>query len=170
LFVKARIDPWKDETVIYTTEKALDKRQAELKELIEIKMFENARAIGVAAAHGDLSENSEWKFAIEERDMLRVRAAKMQDEISRARVITAESIAEDSVGIGSKVILKKVSDGSELKLTFLGPWDSDLTQNIFSYQTQLAQDLMGSMIGDTVSVRLGDNEAEYTIQRILPGL
>ena len=43
-------------------------------------MRANAKAIGEAAAHGDLSENSEYRFALEERDLLRARLAQLQGQ------------------------------------------------------------------------------------------
>ncbi len=170
LFAKAKIDPWLDKGTIWTTQAALDRRSADLKEITEVKMPANAKAIGAAAAHGDLSENAEWKFALEERDMLRARAAKLQEELAMARVLHHEDVPADHVGIGSRVTLKRTSDGTAVELTFLGPWDSDLPKNIFSYQTQLAQDLMGKKAGDTVRLKLGESEDEYRIEAIASGL
>lgn len=162
LFVKEKVEPWLDQTTLWTSQAALDKRQKELKHLIEVKMLENARAIGEAAAHGDLSENSEWKFAIEERDLLAARARKLQDEIGRSRVIRHEDVPTDSVGIGSKVLLRR-QDGDQLETTFMGPWDTDLSAHVYSYQTPLAQDLMGKKVGEEVSSKLEGHEGTYRI-------
>ena len=166
LFVKATIEPWLDEVAIWTTEAALDKRQALLKEVVDIKMLENARAIGAAAEHGDLRENGEWKSAMEERDILRARAAKLQEEIACARVIRPEDIPTDSVGIGSKVMLRRVTDGRELAMSFLGPWDSDIDRGLYSYQTGVGQDLMGKHVGDTIHIRFEGMEGEYRIDSL----
>ncbi len=170
LFVRAKVEPWLDQTTIWTTQVALDKRQAALKHIIEVKMLENARAIGEAAAHGDLSENSEWKFAIEERDLLAARAAKLQEEIAMSRVIQPEDVPTDYVGVGSKVILERIGDGKRLELTFLGPWDSDLEKGFYSYQTGLGQDLMGKTIDDTVNVKFEGMEGEYRITALESGI
>ncbi|MFW6061286.1 MAG: GreA/GreB family elongation factor, partial [Planctomycetota bacterium] len=166
LFMEAKTDPWADENAIYTTEAALDARQGELKELIEVKMLENSRAIGAAASHGDLRENSEWKFALEERDMLQARAAKLQEELAKARILRPDDVPTDHVGIGSKVKLARVSDDEPLELTFLGPWESDVSRGIYSYKTQLGQDLMGKTVGDTVTIKMEGKEGEYRIAAI----
>jgi transcription elongation GreA/GreB family factor len=166
LFAKAKVAPWLDETTIWTSQQALDARQKALKELVEVKMLENARAIGAAAEHGDLSENSEWKFALEERDLLRARVAKMQQELALARVIRPDDVPADSVGIGSRVLLRRVADGRELTLTFLGLWDSDLGKGVYSYQAALAADLMGKAVGDAVTVKLEGLEGQYHIEQI----
>lgn len=166
LFVKAKVDPWADENTIYTTQASLDRREAELKDLTEVKMLENARAIGAAAAHGDLSENSEWKFALEERDMLQARAMKLQDELFKARVILSEMVPTDAVGIGSKVLLRRLSDQKTIELSFLGPWDSDLKAGILSYQTPVGLELMDRRPGETVRLKIEGQEDEYAIEKL----
>ncbi len=169
-YTKEKVAPWLDESAIWTTETALVRREAEYRDLVDVKMLANAQAIGAAAEHGDLSENSEWKFALEERDMLKQRQLKMEDELSRARIIRKEDIPPASVGIGSRVLLKRLGDGKEVEMAFLGPWDSDMENGIYSYQTRMGQDLMGKIVGDTVTLKMEDAEGEYRIERITPAL
>lgn len=166
LFVRARVEPWLDENALWTTDAAMRRREDELKYLVDIKMFENAKAIGAAAEHGDLSENSEWKFALEERDLLRARAAKMQEELAKARIIEPEAVPTKSVGIGSRVHVARVSDSQPADLKFLGPWDSDLENQVFSYQTVLGLSLMGHKVGDVLTLKIGGEEGEYRIDAI----
>lgn len=166
LFVKARIEPWLDETIIWATAESIATREKELKELVEVKMLENSRAIGAAAALGDLSENSEWKFAVEEREMLGKRAGKMQEELTKARPIHPDDVPAEYVGVGSRVILKALAGNGQLELNFLGPWDASMEKRIYSYQSQMAQDLMGKRIGDTVSLRLEGCEGDYVIESL----
>ena len=165
LFAKARLAPWEDESTLWTTAAAYEQRTKALKELTEVKMLENARAIGAAAEHGDLSENSEWKFALEERDLLRARAAKMQQELSVARVLHPGDAPTDHVGVGSRVLLRRTADGRELELSFLGPWDGDPDRNIYYYRAAMALELMGKTIGDVVQLKLEGREGEYHIEK-----
>ncbi len=170
LWVSRRVEPWQDESTIYTTQEALDRRQKDFKHLTEVEIPDNAKRIGEAAAHGDLSENAEWSFAMEERDLLRRRQAKMQDELSRARVIQPHDVPTETVGIGSRVRLRRLDDGREIEVAFLGPWDSDVDNRVFSYQTQLAQDLMGREAGEQVRLKLEGDEADYGIEGISSAL
>jgi transcription elongation GreA/GreB family factor len=164
LFVKrkAPVAPWADPDTLWVTDSSLKDREARLKELVEVRMLENARAIGEAADHGDLSENSEWKYALEERDRLAAQAGEMRDGLSKARVIEARDVPTDSVGIGSRVTLQSDA-GAEITLDFLGPWDVDVDGRVFSYQSQMAQDIMGKTIGDEVELRLQGAEGIYKI-------
>ena len=49
LFVRARVEPWLDETVIYSSEAAVGRQEAELKHLTEIVVPENSKRVGAAA-------------------------------------------------------------------------------------------------------------------------
>ena len=131
-----------------------------------VKMKENAKAIGEAAAKGDLSENSEYKFALEERDLLQARAVRLSDQIERARVLSADFGPEDQVWIGSVVTLRTTDDGTTQKLTILGPWDANLDQGIYNYQTPICRTLLGQQVGDEVTLPLGDREQRYVIETL----
>lgn len=170
LFETRRLDPWEDPNVIYTSEYGRSKANEELAYIRNVKMPENARAIGEAASHGDLSENSEYKFALEERDLLRARAGKLQEEVSQARLIQPDDIPVDRVGVGSRVTLRRVDTGEVRELTFLGPWDADIDRNILNYRAPVSQRMMGLRVGDTVMLALDGAEHEYRIDAITRGL
>ena len=158
--------PWADDTVLWTTSSGLTRKRQEIDELVNVKMRENAKRIGEAAAHGDLSENSEYKFALEERDLLRSRLAQMQEGIARAEPIVAEDVPTSHVGVGSKVIIRHVDSGTTAEMIFLGPWDADLDRHIYNYQAPLCQAVMGSAVGDTVELANAEPPGRYEIVTI----
>ena len=166
LWVKAKVDPWFDDTVLFTTSTGLAKREEELKYLTDVKMRENAIAIGEAASHGDLSENSEYKFALEERDLLRARVAQIQNELGLARTISAEEVSTDKVGIGTRVELASTDGQDRRKITILGPFEADLDNNILNYRAPLATQLKDQKVGDTVTLLLDTTEREYRVEAI----
>ena len=51
---RATIDPWQDDNVIYCTQKGYERRKGEIDYLTRVKIPENAKAIGEAAAHGNV--------------------------------------------------------------------------------------------------------------------
>ncbi len=166
LFRKQKVLPWEDEKAIWTTEAALREQEQQLRELKEVAMPANAKRIGEAASFGDLSENAEWQAAIEERDMLVARARALGAELAMAKIIGPEDVPADTVGIGSQVTLKHTADGRTVVLAFLGPWDSDPDNRIYAYRTPLAQSLMGSALGDTLSLTIDGVAGEYEIVAI----
>jgi transcription elongation GreA/GreB family factor len=148
----------------------MEKRQAELDELVNVKMKQNAIAIGEAAAKGDLSENSEYKFALEERDLLRARVAVIQNELGMAQVLTANDISTEQVNIGTRVQLRR-RDGQETRdLTILGPFEASLEERIYNYRAPLPTRLKGMKPGDVVSLEFDEGEHEYTIESIANAL
>ncbi|HOB73080.1 MAG TPA: GreA/GreB family elongation factor [Phycisphaerae bacterium] len=169
LYAKAKVDPWLDETIIYGTQAGMNRREEELNYLLNVKMVENAKAIGEAASHGDLSENSEYKFALEERDLLRARAASIQNELSRARLLTPNDVSTDAVNIGTRVELVG-PEGQRRELTILGPWEADVEKGIYNYKAPLSQKLKGLRPGDTVTLDLDGTERPYRIETITNAL
>jgi len=144
------VPPWARDDVIYVTEAGLARKHEEVDHHVNVKMKENARAIGRAAEHGDLSENSEYKFALEERDLLRGRLAQMNAEMAAARLLSPDWVPIDHAGIGSKVTLRHVADGSHYVVVILGPWEADPEIGTFSYRTPVAQKMLGKRVGETV--------------------
>jgi len=170
LFTKARTDPWLDDNIIFCTSQGMQKQEAELNHLQYVKIPENAKAIGEAASHGDLSENSEFKFALEERDLLQARLLRAQQDLARARLITANDVSTHEVGIGTKVTLAPVAGGEPLVFTILGPWEADGEKRIYNYRAPMCARLKGLKVGDTVKLELDDAEREYRVQTIANSL
>ena len=157
------VEAWADPETLWATADGLKRRTAERDEIVNVKMRDNARKIGEAAAHGDLSENSEYRFALEERDLLRARLATINDELSRARTLERHDVPDDHVGVGSRVTLRRVSDGAERVLTFFGPFETDVDRGIYSYLAPMSQKLMGCRVGDRVRITLDGQEVEFEV-------
>ncbi len=170
LFVKQRTDPWFDESIIFCTTEGLNKRREELDHLLKVKIPQNAKAIGEAASHGDLSENSEYKFALEERDLLQARAMRIQDELGRARMLSAQEINTSQVDVGVRVTVVGVNGGTRRDLSVLGPWEADMDKGIYNYRAPLCIKLKGLKVGDVVTLDLDGGEQPYRVENIANAL
>lgn len=160
------VDPWNDDSVIYCTQQGFDRRKEEVDYLNRVKIPENAKAIGEAASHGDLSENSEYKFALEERDLLQARVMKMQNELAIARLVSIGDVSTDEVNIGTRVTLTSTDGGDRRDVTILGPFEADMENAVYNYRAPLCGRLRGLKPGDTVRLELGTGEREYRIENI----
>ncbi len=161
------VDPWVDDSIIYCTQPGFDRRKEELDFLQRVKIPENARAIGEAASRGDLSENSEYKFALEERDLLQARAMQIQNELSIARLISAGDVNTDEVSIGTRLSLASVDGTDRRDFTILGPFEGDIEKFIYNYRAPLCGRLRGLRVGDTVRLELGNGERDYRLESIV---
>lgn len=113
-----------------------------------MEIIENAKEIEVARSYGDLRENSEYKFALEKRSRLQGELQTLSRQINLARILTKDDIVSNQVGVGTIVSLKD-SHGKNITYTLLGPWDADVEKNILSFQSKLAQAMMGHEKGDS---------------------
>lgn len=167
---KERIDPWEDDEILYCTEAGLKKQQAAIDQLEKVKIPENARAIGEAASHGDLSENSEYKFALEERDLLQARLMKLQTELMVARMLRPYDIDTNRVNVGTKVTLAAVDGSDRREIRILGPWESNIDEGVYNYRAPLCMKLRYRVVGDEASLDFGEGERPYRIENIASAL
>ena len=136
---------------------SLDKRKAEYEELVNKKIPENSKEIGVARSYGDLRENFEFKAAKEMQAVLMRRKSELEAALHNARGTAFESPDTSQVSIGTIVTLRDSDSGKEEVYTLLGAWDGDPDRGIISYQTAIGQALLGHKIGEVVT--LTDHEA-----------
>ena len=141
------------ETLIVSQE-SLDFRLTELEKLNNERIPENSAAIETAREHGDLRENAEYQMAKDEQKTLLARQGELQVDLARAQATDFSEAPADSVGIGSVVNLHDQASGEHQVYSILGAWDSDPENNILSYQTPLAQSLMGKKEGEDVSTEI----------------
>jgi transcription elongation GreA/GreB family factor len=158
--------PWEDEETIWCTNEGLMKKTAERDQLVNVEMRANARRIGEAASLGDLSENSEYRFALEERDLLRARLARMNDDLSRARTLSPGDVPTEHVGVGSRVRLRDTATGEEHVMTFLGPFETDVERRVYSYLAPFSQKLMGRTVGERPRAPFHGRETELEVLAI----
>lgn len=169
-FAVQRVEPWEEEDVIWTSERALRHQEEVYGDLVTRQMAENAQAIGDAAALGDISENAEFTAALEEQQRLSEKAEQMQADIRKARVIPPSMGAADTVTVGSRVRARHLATGEEESFTFLGPWDTDVENGIYYYRAPLALAFMGKAVGDTVTFGQGDTQRRWEILEIAAGI
>jgi len=110
---------------------------------------------------GDLRENFEYKSARQRHEYLNARATSLNSELQRVRLIEPGGMDTSEVRIGTRVHLK----GARPRVvTILGPWESKPEEDVISYESDLAKDLIGRKPGDDVN--LGGEG--WTIERIEP--
>lgn len=162
------VPPWQED-VIYTTAAGTERRRAELERIANVRLPQIMREIGQAASFGDVTDNAEYRAAIEERARLAERAARMQEELAQTRPITHEMAAADHVTVGSRVQARNEATGQVETLTFLGPWDARPEEKVYAYNAPLGLAFMGKRVGDTVTFQVGGEERRWEVLEVAPG-
>lgn len=158
-------DTQQEEQLIVSAE-SLSARKKEYDDIVNTRIPENKEAISVAREHGDLKENSEYKMARQDQDILLARKSLLEAQISKARLTDFLDATNDFVGIGSLVNVIQGSTGQQHQFAILGAWDSNPEKNILSYKTPLAQSLLSKKVNETISVTIDGNEDTWTIKNI----
>jgi transcription elongation factor GreA len=143
-----------------------DRKREEYETLVSKKIPENSKAIAVAREHGDLKENSEYKMAKQDQQVLMAQKTLLERDLGRARVTDFKDASADQVGVGTVVEVKAGANGGVTKYTILGAWDGDPDNNVISYKTAFGAALLGKKVGETVSVKSGGSEENYVIVSI----
>jgi transcription elongation factor GreA len=136
------------------------------KELKEMKISgrkEMAQKIAEARAHGDLSENAEYDAAKEEQGLFELRISKLEDTLSRARIIDTNQFEKDKVHILSTVSIKNLTSKKNIVYTLVSPEEADFQAGKISVTSPVGQGLMGAKIGDKVKVKAPAGMLEFEI-------
>jgi len=151
----------KQETLVVSWE-SLEKKKAFFDELVNKTIPENVKEISVARSYGDLRENFEFKAAKEMQRVLGRRRSETERELSLARGTDFANPDTTRVSIGTIVTLRETTDGRLDIYTILGAWDGQPEKGLVSYQSALAQALLGHQPGEQISVPTehGDRIAE----------
>ena len=127
-----------------------NKRRAELDDIIQKKIPQNSKEIGLARSYGDLRENFEFKAAKDMQKLLMRRRAELEILLSRAQPTDFADAKTDVVSIGTSVTVTDLGANRSQTYHILGAWDGDPARGIISYPAALAQTLLNKKVGDTV--------------------
>ena len=149
---------------ITVTETGLKKLQQDLDYLKNVKRKEVAEKIGIARGFGDLSENSEYDAAKNERNKIETQIHELEEMISNAKVISEDQIDVEKVNIGVTVKVHDYDLDEDDEYTLVSSREVDLSKNMISDQSAIGKALVGSKIGDVVSVVVPDgSELKFKI-------
>jgi transcription elongation GreA/GreB family factor len=135
---------------------SLEKKKAELDDLVNVKIPHNKSEIQIAKEEGDLRENGGYKAARDQQAVLNRMKDQLEREVGLSRGTDFANVATDKVGIGTVVDFEDVSTSETETYTILGAWDGDLDKNIVSYLSEIAKVLIGKVVGDEVEIPTDD--------------
>ncbi len=113
-----------------------------------------------ARAHGDLSENFEYKAAKKEKNENESRIRYLERMIRTAKVIEDQT-AEDEVGINTYVDVYFEDDDETERFKITTTIRSNSLQNRISIESPMGKALMGHTVGERVYVAIDDKRGYY---------
>lgn len=143
------------ETVVWLTQEAYDRLNAELEHRKGPGRAETSRRIADARDEGDLRENGGYQAAREEQSKSELRILQLEDMLSRARVGEQPEGDQGTVEAGMQVTVRFEGD-SETETFLLGArevlaLDSSVEVSVYSPQSPLGVAITGKQPGDTAT-------------------
>ena len=152
-----------DGNFVYLTRERIVEIEKELKELKTNGRKQMAEKIAEARAHGDLSENAEYDAAKEEQGLFELKIAKMEDVLSRARVVDTSQFEAGKVHILSKVKIKNLKNKKIFDYLLVSPEEADFQEGKISITSPVGKGLLGTKAGDKVKIQAPAGILDYEI-------
>lgn len=134
------------------TEENLKKLREELDYRMTVKRAEIAKDKMIAAAHGDRSENAEYKAACENYRNNDNRIQYLLTMISTAIIIDDSPSDPLTLGVNCKAKVQFIEDDFDDVITLVTTLDVDLENMCISIESDLGSALFGKKAGDIVEV------------------
>ena len=111
-------------------------------------------AIRKAVELGDLSENAEYKSALERQQFVQARLGQLHTRLSKLGSIDMAQIPTDKVGLGSKVVVpdEKSKEKETYHLVFGDA--ADFEEGHVTMSSPIGRALLGKGVGDEVVLKL----------------
>ncbi|MDI6778709.1 MAG: transcription elongation factor GreA [Bacteroidota bacterium] len=152
--------------VVYLTRERIVELENELRDLKIRGRADMAVKIAEARAHGDLSENAEYDVAKEAQRHLEHKIEKIEQILSRSRLIESKELPNDKIYILSKVKLFDKKNKEEVNYILVSQEEADFEQNKIAITSPLGKGLLGKKVGDEVKIPVPAGFLEYKILEI----
>lgn len=160
----------------FLTKEGYEELIQELKELKTEKLPLVLERLWEAKAMGDLSENFEYKSALEDKDFINSRIVEIESLIENVEIIKEESKkwgkGDKIVDYGNKVTIDVEGDGKYV-VTIVGSWetamDFDNALKVqkdgikISFESPMGMAIKGKKIGEIARMRLAGGKKEVKI-------
>ncbi len=153
-------------SIEYMSQEGYDKLVAELRHMESVELPQVRDAIAEARDKGDLSENFEYHAAKREQSRLLGRIRFKQRILENARVIPAERLKSDRIGLLSKVEMTNLANNARMTYTIASPHEANLREGKISIKSPIAEALLNKMVGDEVEVRVPAGLLKLRIESI----
>ena len=146
--------------------KIKEKLQAEIAQLEHELNLELPKEIMIARAHGDLSENAEYKYAKERQGFVSARLGQLKKRMGDLGMLNLNNIPADRAGYGSRVWLRDLARDNEIEYKLVTSEEADAAQGLISTTSPIGRALLGRQRGDEVKVQTPAGTKEFEVIRL----
>ena len=150
----------------YFTKEGLENLKDELNHLKTVERPNITKEIAEARDKGDLSENAEYDAAKEAQGMLEAKIAKLEAQLSQARVLDESELDTSSVHLLTKVIIRNTENDIQLTYAIVPELEADLLEKKISVESPIAQGLLGKKVGEIAEIQVPSGIMKFEIVAI----
>jgi transcription elongation factor GreA len=146
--------------------KIKQKLQQELDSLEHELNVDLPKEIAVARAHGDLSENAEYKYAKERQGYVNAKIGQLKKRMGDLGMLNLTNIPKDRSGYGSRIIVMDVQKSQEIEYKLVSSEEADVEKGMISTTSPIGRALLNRKVGDEVQVLTPAGKKEFEIVRL----
>ncbi len=135
---------------VFDSPSAIRRRAEAIEKLRTVEIPAAAATVGEAASHGDLSENAEYKAALERRDLLLERMSRWSEEFGRLRPYPMGDLSASVSSPGTGVRLS--GDDGSVEFLLVGPLEARPEEGRVNYLAPLGSALLGRRQGELLEL------------------
>jgi len=147
--------------------KIKQKLQHEIDALEHELSVELPKEIAVARAHGDLSENAEYKFAKERQGYVNAKIGQLKKRMGDLGMLNLSNIPKDRAGYGSRIVVMDLQRSVELEYKLVSSEEADVEQGLISTTSPIGRALLNRRVGDEVQVATPNGKKEFEVVRLV---
>jgi len=149
----------------YITPGGAQKLTDELNQLIKVERPKTVDEVATAAAHGDRSENAEYKYGkLRLRDIDR-RIRFLQKRLDLVVLVEPSERRGDAVFFGATVEVED-EEGTRRRYQLVGEDETEPKEGRISWRSPLGRSLLKRKVGDVVTVKRPAGEVELEILNV----
>jgi transcription elongation factor GreA len=146
--------------------KIKNKLQDEITALEREMNIELPKELMKARAHGDLSENAEFKYAKERQGYVSARLGQLKKRLGDIGMLNLSNIPADRAGYGSRVWVLDIQKSVEVEYKLVTTEEADATHGLISTTSPIGKALLGKFVGDAVRVQTPAGIKELEVIRV----
>ena len=125
------------------------------------------KEIAVARAHGDLSENAEYKFAKERQGFVNAKIGQLKKRMGDLGMLNLSNIPKDRSGYGSRLIVLDVQRDVKMEYKLVSSEEADAEKGLISTNSPIGRALLNRKVGDEIEVVTPAGQKQFEVVRLV---
>jgi transcription elongation factor GreA len=143
------------------------KLQEEIAQLSHELNVELPKEIAVARAHGDLSENAEYKYAKERQGFVNAKIGQLKKRMGDLGMLNVTNIPKDRSAYGSRIVVLDIHREVRIEYKLVSSEEADAEKGLISTNSPIGRALLNRKVGDEIEVVTPAGKKAFEVVRLV---